>query len=79
VAQGGSSWAHYLLGTMELASHRGRTADAVAHLREAVARDPDLVPAWRTLGRALERMRATTELKQLQRDYRARFNASLPN
>jgi hypothetical protein len=51
----------------------------MAHLREAIARDPDLVQAWRKLARALERARATDELEQLRRDYRARFGAALPD
>jgi hypothetical protein len=44
----------------------------------AISRDPDLVPAWRAVGRTLERTRATAALEQLRRDYRARFNAPLP-
>jgi hypothetical protein len=35
--------------------------------------------AWRKLARALEKARATTEVEQLRRDYRARFSAALPD
>jgi tetratricopeptide (TPR) repeat protein len=79
MAQGGSSWALYLLGTMELETRRGPAAAGMAHLREAIALDPDLVQAWRKLARALEKTRATAELEQLRRDYRARFGAALPD
>jgi len=80
LAQGGSSWALYLLGTMELeASRPGPPAAGVAHLREAIARDPDLVQAWRKLARVLSKARATTELEQLRRDYHAQFGAALPD
>jgi tetratricopeptide (TPR) repeat protein len=77
LAQGGSSWALYLLGTIELQSRRGSLAAARAHLREVIARDPDLVQAWQKLARALEKARATAELEQLRRDYRARFGTAL--
>lgn len=78
IAQGGSSWALYLRGIIELKSRRG-TAAGIARLREAIALDPDLVQAWRALGEALDRTKATAELEQLRQDYRARFNARLPN
>jgi hypothetical protein len=79
LAQGGSSWALYLLGTMELEAPRGLAAAGVAHLREAIARDPDLVQPWRKLARALAKTRTTAELEQLRRDYRAHFGAALPD
>jgi hypothetical protein len=79
MAQGGSSWALYLLGSIELQSRRGSATAGMAHLREAIARDPDLDQAWRRLARVLEKARATTELDQLRRDYRTRFGAALPD
>jgi hypothetical protein len=81
LAQGGSSWALYLLGTMELEAPRGARAAGIAHLRQAIARDPDLVQAWRKLARALSKAKArsTAELEQLRSDYRARFHAALPD
>lgn len=77
LAQGGSSWALYLLGTMELQTRRGSPAAGMAHLREVIARDPDLGQAWQKLARALDKARATAELEQLRRDYRARFGKDL--
>lgn len=77
LAQGGSSWALYLLGTMELQTRRGSSAAGMAHLREVIARDPDLGQAWQKLARALDKARATAELEQLRRDYRARFGKDL--
>jgi hypothetical protein len=49
----------------------------MAHLRKVIARDPDLVQAWQKLARALDKARATAELEQLRRDYRARFGTAL--
>lgn len=77
MAQGGSSWALYLLGSIELQTRRGSATAGMARLREAIARDPDLDQAWRTLARALKKARATTELDQLGHDYRTRFGAAL--
>jgi hypothetical protein len=77
LAQGGSSWARYLLGTLELQTRRGSPAAGMAHLRDVIARDPELAQAWQKLARALEKARATAELEQLRRDYRARFGTAL--
>jgi len=64
---------------MELQARRGSAAAGMAHLRQAITRDPDLDQAWRKLARVLEKARATTELELLRRDYRARFGAALPD
>lgn len=77
MAEGGSSWALYLLGTMNLEERGGNPAVGRTQLREAVARDPDLIQAWQKLARVLAKARATAELEQLRSDYHARFNASL--
>jgi tetratricopeptide (TPR) repeat protein len=78
IAQGGSSWALYMMGILEL---RGGTPTAhqagVAQLRAAIELDPDLGPAWRSLGKALARAKAVDEYEQLRRDYEARFHAPL--
>ena len=80
IAQGGSSWALYLRGLIEQQTGRpGSTAAAVARFRAAIQLDPDLVPAWQALARALDRAKATAELEQLRSDYRARFHARLSN
>lgn len=79
IAQGGSSWALYMMGILEL---RGSTPAAqqagIAHLRAAIELDPALGPAWRSLGKALARTRAVDEHEQLRREYEARFHAPLP-
>jgi len=80
IAQGGSSWALYLRGVIEQDTGRqGATAAAIARFRAAIERDPDLAQAWRDLGRALERTKATSALDQLRRDYQARFTTRLPS
>jgi tetratricopeptide (TPR) repeat protein len=76
-AHGGSSWALYLGGIIEL-QREGGTAGGIARLREAIALDPELGQAWRALGKALERSKATAELDQLRHDYQARFGSALP-
>jgi hypothetical protein len=78
IVQGGSSWALYLRGVIELEDRRGRAAVGIARLRAAIALDPDLVQAWRAVGKALRRTRAHADLERLRLDYRARFNAPLP-
>lgn len=79
IAQGGSSWALYLSGIIELRDDgQAATKAGIARLHEAIALDPDLGQAWRALGKALDRARATAELEQLRRDYQARFGSQLP-
>ncbi len=72
----GSSWALYLSGILELRG--GGTAKGIAQLRAAIALDPELGQAWRSLGKALDRAQATAELAQLRQDYQARFGTALP-
>ena len=80
IEQGGSSWALYLRGIIELRTDSpAATATAIAKLREAIAIDPELGQAWRALGKALERAKATEPLEQLRRDYQARFRTPLPS
>jgi len=80
LAQGGTSWALYLRGQIELASGRpGALKAAIGRLRAAIALDPDLAQAWQALGQALGRTHANAEREQLRRDYRARFHARLPD
>lgn len=79
IAQGGSSWALYLRGILDLQSESQTAPKAgVARLREAIALDPDLGQPWRALGKALSRAKATAELEQLRHDYLARFDSPLP-
>jgi predicted Zn-dependent protease len=74
-----ASWPRYLLGIIAL---RGVTGGAkldpgLAHLRGAIASDPDLGQAWRALGKALARGQRDAELAQLRIDYQARFGQAL--
>ena len=79
IAQGGSSWALYLRGIIELRTDgQAATTTAIARLREAIELDPDLGQAWRALGKALERANATAPLDQLRHDYQERFHTQLP-
>ena len=43
----------------------------------AIAADPDLGQAWRTLGKALGRYGTAEELAQLRADHQARFGRAL--
>jgi predicted Zn-dependent protease len=79
IEQGPSSWALYLLGSLELESKRPTAfADGTARLREAIELDPELAQAWRTLAKALARANAVAEWQELRRGYEKRFNATLP-
>jgi len=58
---------------------RGRDTNAgIASLRRAIAADPDLGQAWRSLAKALVRKEDKAGLDQLRADYRARFGSPLP-
>ena len=70
------SWAHYLLGIIDLA-RPGAEKQGIAHLRHAIADDPDLGQAWRSLGKALERSKDQTGLTKVRDDYQARFGHAL--
>jgi len=73
---GGSSWATYLTGMIELRG--GSQRAAVAGLRKAIELDPTLGQAWSTLAKIFRRSNAIADLDQLHRDYRAQFHAELP-
>ena len=45
----------------------GELKRAIAHLREAVARDPLYSAAWRALGKALEKMQRSAEALEAYR------------
>ena len=45
----------------------GELERAIAHLREAVARDPLYSAAWRALGKALEKMQRSAEALEAYR------------
>jgi hypothetical protein len=79
-AEGGrSSWASYLLGVLELrGGSPAATAAGIKRLREAIALDPELAQAWRTLAKALDRAKDRAALDQLRAEYQARFGGPLP-
>jgi predicted Zn-dependent protease len=77
LAQGESSWALLLSGTLELKKNP-RAAAGIAQLRKAIAIDPDLLDAWHALADALRRTKATAELDQLALDFQKRFRTHPP-
>lgn len=75
-ADDGQSWAHYLSGIIAL---RGPdSAGGIAHLRKAIAVDPDLGQAWRALGKALLRVNDKDGYAKLAADYQVKFGQPLP-
>jgi tetratricopeptide (TPR) repeat protein len=70
------SWALYLLGTLFLRD-AGTTATGIDKLKRAIAIDPDLAQAWRTLGKAYARGHDQAAFDQLARDYQAKFGQVL--
>jgi tetratricopeptide (TPR) repeat protein len=76
-ADPGNSWALYLLGTL-LLREAGTTSAGIAKLKQAIAIDPDLAQAWRTLAKAYERGNDQAALDQLARAYLAKFGQALP-
>jgi tetratricopeptide (TPR) repeat protein len=71
------SWAMYLSGVLELRDPSGTKA-GIAHLKMAIAIDPELGQAWRTLGKAYTRAKDQAAFDQLAKDYQARFGQNLP-
>jgi predicted Zn-dependent protease len=71
------SWALYLLGVLLL--REVSTIDAgIAKLKAAIAIDPELGQAWRSLAQAYARGRDRAALDQLGKDYFAKFGQPLP-
>jgi hypothetical protein len=50
----------------------------IEQLKKAIAVDPDLGPAWRTLAKAYARTRDKAALEQLGKEYQAKFGQTLP-
>jgi predicted Zn-dependent protease len=71
------SWALYLTGVIALKDASG-TKNGIAELKKAIAVDPDLGQAWRTLAKAYERAKDQAALDQLGKDYQAKFGQALP-
>lgn len=70
------SWALYLLGTL-LLREPGTTPAGIEKLKRAIAVDPDLAQAWRTLGKAYTRGHDKDAFDQLARDYNTKFGQVL--
>jgi tetratricopeptide (TPR) repeat protein len=70
------SWALYLHGTL-LLRNEGTTATGIAKLKHAIAVDPDLAQAWRTLGKAYARGHDKAAFDQLAKAYQTKFGQTL--
>jgi predicted Zn-dependent protease len=70
------SWALYLLGTL-LLREPGTTPAGIDKLKRAIAVDPELSQAWRTLGKAYARGKNQDAFDQLARDYNTKFGQVL--
>ena len=71
------SWALYLTGVL-LLRDAGTTNAGIEKLKAAIAVDPDLGQAWRTLGKAYARGGNKPALDQLGTAYAAKFGQPLP-
>jgi predicted Zn-dependent protease len=71
------SWALYLTGVIAL-KDAGGTKAGIDWLKKAIAVDPELGQAWRTLAKAYQRAKDQSALDQLAKDYQARFGQPLP-
>lgn len=76
-ADPGDSWALYLLGTL-LLRDAGTTNAGIEKLKQAIAADPDLGQAWRTLAKAYARGKDQAALDQISKAYLAKFGQPLP-
>lgn len=71
------SWALYLSAIVSFQNPSG-TKQGIEFLKKAIAVDPDLGQAWRTLGKAYARAKDTAARDRLAKDYQARFGTALP-
>lgn len=71
------SWALYLSGVLALRDASGTKA-GVDFLKKAIAVDPELGQAWRTLAKAYGRAKDKAALDKLGAEYQARFGQNLP-
>lgn len=72
------SWALYLDGVI-LLRDPGSTPAGIEKLKRAIAVDPELGQAWRTLGKAYARGRDKASLDKLDAAYAAKFGQPLPD
>jgi tetratricopeptide (TPR) repeat protein len=71
------SWALYLSGVIALRDPSG-TRTGIDQLKKAIAIDPELGQAWRTLGKAYDRAKDQAAFDQLAKAYQAKFGQPLP-
>ncbi|MGE0872714.1 MAG: tetratricopeptide repeat protein [Kofleriaceae bacterium] len=71
------SWALYLSGVIALRDASG-TKSGIELLKKAIAVDPELGQAWRTLGKAYQRANDQAALDKLGAEYQAKFGQALP-
>ena len=78
-AQPDQSWALYLSGVIELKNtSEAGTKNGIEKLKQAIAADPELGQAWRTLAKAYVRAKDKEALDQLGKQYAAKFGQPLP-
>ncbi len=71
------SWALYFSGILALRDASGTRA-GIEQLKKAIAVDPDLGQAWRTLAKAYSRTKDRAALDKLAAEYQAKFGQALP-
>lgn len=71
------SWALYLAGVIETRD-AGGLERGIAKLEKAIAADPELGPAYRTLAKAYARAKHKDALAALAQAYQAKFGSPLP-
>ena len=76
-ADANASWALYLSGVLALRD-AGTTPAGIAQLKRAIAVDPELAQAWRTLAKAYQRTKDQAALDALAKAYLAKFGQPLP-
>ncbi|MEO8699291.1 MAG: tetratricopeptide repeat protein [Kofleriaceae bacterium] len=72
------SWALYLSAVIALKTAAGN-AQGIEQLKKAIAVDPELGQAWRTLAKAYIRTKDRAALEKLAEEYQAKFGQALPN
>jgi hypothetical protein len=74
-----ASWALYMSAVIALRDTTpAGTRTGIDKLKRAIAVDPELGQAWRTLAKAYARAKDKPALEQLSKDYAARFGQPLP-
>jgi predicted Zn-dependent protease len=73
------SWALYLSGVIALKDTSANgTKTGIEKLKKAIAADPELGQAWRTLAKAYARAKDQDALDELRKKYALRFGTPLP-